>query len=104
MRLLREWVAGIAAVVSLSLAGDGFRASGIVERIEGNRVLLHIKADDCVGHHEFYLRDPAVAERLRKGMKVFFKATGNPCTDEDVRLLEVRSGVYEEAEDVEVGD
>ncbi len=89
---------------SFSSAEGEFRAGGVVEHVEGSRILLHVQADDCTGHYEFHFGDPSVLKQLSKGQTVFFRATGNPCVEGDVQLLEIRLEVFGEAEYVEVGD
>ncbi len=102
---LREWVAGSAVLLTyLSFAGEEFRASGIVERIEPGRVVLNVSSDNCSGSHELILKDVRIEGTLSEGRKVFFRASGNPCLEEEVYLLEVRSGVFTEAEDEQAED
>jgi hypothetical protein len=103
MKRLREWVAGLVSITFMSSAGDVFSGSGIVKEVKGNKISIHVSADKCVGHYELTLKDPSVVSGLRKGTKVFFIATGNPCTESDVQLLEIRHGIYEEAEDAQMG-
>jgi len=102
---LREWVAGsVVLLVSLSPAGEEFRASGIVERIEPGRVFLNVSSDNCSGVHELILKDSRIEGTLSEGRKVFFRSSANPCFEEEVYLLEVRSGVFEEAENEQAED
>jgi len=105
MKYVREWVAGIVASVSLlSFAGEGFRASGIVESVEADSVVLLVSSDNCSGSYRFYIKSPELMHFLREGRRIFFRASASPCEEEKVYLLEVRSGVYEEAEDVQGED
>lgn len=85
-----------ALLVAFSYAEEGlYKALGVVQRIEGDRVTVNVKADDCYGPHELLLKNPEQLN-LKTGQTIIFKASANPCRGEgEVYLLGVDRQGYE---------
>lgn len=81
----------LSVVMLLFMVGQAYpgeyRATGIVKSIEGNKVLVYVKADDCYGVRELLANNPEQLN-LYVGKKIAFRATANPCKySGDVHLL-----------------